>query len=91
MSLLNLPAMNYAELRLAYFANLHMRTLEECDNLLAVLDAMDIYRPMEVDHAGEKLAPRELMAARQRAQKRRGIFHMAARPPISIIPPDNLR
>ena len=87
---INFAELTYAEKRKVYLENVQMRTIEECEPLLAAVRALRIDRPLESDKSGERIAMSTLDRTEDAAQKQRGIFLLACRPNVSYLPPDDL-
>lgn len=87
---INFEELDYRGLRRVYLQNIRMRTIAECETLLAVIDALRLDRPMESDKSGERIALQTLDKTQLRAERQLGILQHCNRPPVSIVPPDDL-
>jgi hypothetical protein len=82
--------LTYAELRKVYLRNIRMRTVGECETLLAAVRALRIDRPTESDKSGERFAMQTLDRTEDAAEKQLGILRLVCRPNVSYLPPDDL-
>lgn len=82
--------LDYAGLRRVYIENVQMRTIAECENLLAAIRVMRLDRPMESDKSGERFSVQTLDRTEEDAKRKLGILQICNQPPVSYVPPDDL-
>ena len=87
----NLESLDYPGLMQVFRRNARLRSIAECEEMLATIEVLEAIRPAEQEHAGERLSTRALDATRQRALKRLGAYKYQCRRPVAIITQDNLR
>ncbi len=78
--------LSYSELKRTYLQNIQLRSISECELCLSVISALELVRPSEIEHAGERITTRDLTATRERAEKQRGILLMSSRGQEVIVP-----
>lgn len=87
---INFADLDYRGLRRVYIENIQMRTIAECQNLLAAIRVLRLDRPMESDKSGERISLQTLDKTEQEAKEAIGIFQLCDRRPRVIVPPDDL-
>lgn len=86
----NFAELDYAGLRRVYIENIQMRSIEECENLLAAIRVLRLDRPTESDKSGERIALETLKSTEEDAKRKLGVLRLTCQQPVSYLPPDDL-